>query len=292
MERKFVIQQSAVAVRRSAEQVMTAGRDRLFVRLAGNEGPPIVLLHGLASSSRYWAPGAPLLGREHRLLMPDLLGFGRSPKPFTSDYSAAEHVAWLHRTLLPLAGGPFTLVGQSMGSLLALDYAVAHPECVSSLALISLPVIGCLPWGHRVNGEPRRLHRLVAHTRLGSRLAGWAIRLATPIGWYLAPRIQRDVPLEAARDSMRVTAASYWRTLERIVYGTDVPDLVDRLDRPLLVIQGADDHTAPLDPVRELVTARPRIRLEIVAGAGHNPYVSHTARVVDLIDGYVSQAGF
>ncbi len=257
--------------------------ERLFVRMAGDSGTPIVLLHGLASSSRYWTPGIPLLAPFHRLIMPDLLGFGRSPKPFRAHYTPEEHVEYLHLALAPLAGTPFTLVGHSMGSILALYYAAAHPEAVSGSVLISLPVIGCLPWGHDDHGEPRVLHRLIAHTGTGARLAGLGIRLAGPLGYLLAPRVQRDVPVEAARDAMQVTAASYWRTLEQVVYGADVPALVERQQRPLLLVHGADDHTAPPEPVRELAAADPRVRLQVLEGIGHNPYFTATRRVVGLI---------
>ena len=116
-----------------------------------------------------------------------------------------------------------------------------------------------------------------------------AIRFAVPLGFYLAPRIQRDVPADAARDAMRLTAASYWRTLEQVVYGSNVPAIVDRLKRPLLLIHGADDRTAPIEPVRELAAARPHVRLEIVDGAGHNPYFTHTEQVTRLINEFSTE---
>jgi pimeloyl-ACP methyl ester carboxylesterase len=244
-------------------QQVRAGSDRLMVRLSGDTGTPIVMLRGLASSSRYWPPGIPGLARSYRLNLPDLLGFGRSPKPFFGRYSPEEHVEFLHRTLAALVGAPFTLVGHSMGSALASHYAAAHPNAVSGAVLISLPVIGCLPWRHGNDGQPRTLHRLIAHSSTGARLAGMVIRAAGPLGYFLAPRAQHDVPVEAARDAMRVTAVSYWRALERVVYGTDVPALVERLLQPLLVVHGADDHTAPLEPVRELAAVSPGLRLQV-----------------------------
>lgn len=273
----------------------TAGGDaaqRLFVRRAGAVGTPLVLLHGLASSSRYWLPSLELLSDRHRVLLPDLLGFGRSPKPFTATYSAEEHVAWLRCSLTPLLGGePFALVGHSMGALIALRYAAEHPEQVTRLVLISLPVIGCLPWGHRPDGSAGGLHRLVAHTRAGSRAAGLAIRLVAPLGRRVAPRLQRGVPADAARDALAVTAASYWRTLERVVYGADVPALLDRLERPLLVLQGAEDRTAPLEPVQALAAAHPRMELVVLPETGHNPWFTHPARIAALLEEYIDRPG-
>ncbi len=263
----------------------------LFVRRAGTAGTPVVLLHGLASSSRYWLPSLALLSDHHRLLLPDLLGFGRSPKPFASHDSAEEHLAWLRRSLDPLLGAePFALVGHSMGALVALRYAVEHPQQVTRLALISLPVIGCLPWGHRLDGSPRPLHRLMAHTRAGACTTGLAIRLVAPIGRRIAPRLQPGVPPDAARDALSLTAASYWRTLERVVYGSDVSALLRGLERPLLVVQGAQDRTVPLEPVQALATKFPGMELVVLPEAGHNPWFTHPARTAALLDGFIDQA--
>lgn len=269
-------------------RLVAGAEERLFVRLAGSSGPVTTMLHGLASSSLYWSKGVPLLAADHRLLLPDLLGFGRSPKPFSSTYSAAEHVAWLHRTIGALTDEPCTLVGHSMGALIALHYAATYPRQVRRLALIALPVIGCLPWGHRENGEPAALHRLIAHTRLGARLGGLGIRLVAPLGRYLAPRVQRDLPAEVARESLSVTAASYWRTLEQVVYGGDLNALFDRYGRRVLVIHGTEDRTAPVEPVRTLASRRADIDLRFVQGAGHNPYVSHTADVVGMLRSFMA----
>ncbi len=256
---------------------------RLFVRLAGSgSGRPLVLLHGLASSSRYWLPYTRLLGGRS-LVLPDLLGFGRSPKPVASEYSPRAHIAALQAALERLrprgVEPPFDLLGQSAGSLVALLYATACPEDIRRVGLISLPVISCLPWGHRADGSMLPQHRLGVHTRWGPRLASGIIRLAGPLGRLVAPRIQRDVPPDAARDALSVSAQSYWRTLERVVYGSDAAALVAQLRGPLLLVHGTADRTAPIEPVRELAALRPDTRLFAVPGAGHNPLVSHPALV-------------
>ena len=265
-----------------------AAMPRLFVRRAGVRGPLIVLLHGLASSSHYWTPGVPYLAGDHRLLLPDLLGFGRSPKPSAASYVTEQHVAALARTLAELnsAGERLVLGGHSAGSLIALRYAADFPEQVAGLLLLSLPVIGCLPWGHRDDGSMPALHRFVAHTTLGARLATSAIRAAGPLGRLLAPRVQRDVPPDAARDALAVTAASYWRTLENVVYGADVPATLDRLRSPLQLLHGDRDQTAPFAAVQALVAARPELPLHVVAGAGHNPWFTHTEETTGVLRGF------
>lgn len=270
------------------------GAPVLFVRLAGGGGgPPLVLLHGLASSSRYWLPYLRLLGGR-RLVLPDLLGFGRSPKPAESSYTPGDHVAALAAALERLRGRglapPFDLVGQSAGSVVALHYAAACPEDVRRLGLIGLPIVGCLPWGHREDGSVWLRHRLGVHSRWGPAIATGAIRLIGPLGRLLAPRIQRDVPPDAARDALSVTAQSYWRTLEQVVYGSDVAVLARRFTGPLLLVHGTADRTAPIEPVRALAAARPDTRLVEMPGAGHNPLVSHPELVAGTLLQFLDDA--
>ena len=237
-------------------------------------GEPLVLLHGLASSSRYWLDMQPLAQR-HRVLAPDLLGFGRSPKPRGSEYTPADHLAALRPALNRRVAGPFHLLGHSLGSLLALHYAATYPEDVRTLTLASLPVLGSCAWGHGTNGAMNRWHRLTVHTRSGHRFFNTGMRAVAPVWTVVGPRLRRDLPAVAARAALESTWTSYWRSLEAVVYGTDVPGLLERVQAPVLVIHGPGDTVAPIEAVRSLAAARSDVRLVEIPGAGHNPYHSH-----------------
>ena len=106
----------------------------------GSEGPALVFLHGIAGSGRYWAPRIMPLAKSFRLFMPDLLGFGRSPWP-EAQYTIALHVSTVRQYLarVGLDGEPITIVGHSLGSILALEYAARFPGNVQSLVLFNLP---------------------------------------------------------------------------------------------------------------------------------------------------------
>lgn len=71
----------------------------LFVRTAGT-GVPVVLLRGLGASSRYWDAVAPI-DAPFRAVVPDLFGFGRSPKPSDASYDIGCHVTHLARFITP-----------------------------------------------------------------------------------------------------------------------------------------------------------------------------------------------
>lgn len=114
-----------------------------LLHLAGDEGegPVIILIHGIASSSVTFEKLVPMLVDEHRVISIDLLGFGESPSPEGATYTLEEHVGALARTIDSLKlREPFVLVGHSMGSLIASRYAATRRRRLTKLVLVSPPI--------------------------------------------------------------------------------------------------------------------------------------------------------
>jgi pimeloyl-ACP methyl ester carboxylesterase len=114
-----------------------------LLHVAGDvgDGPPVVMIHGIASSSVTFERLVPLVEPHHRVIAIDLLGFGASPAPADAEYTIDEHAASLRRTIRSLRlREPFVLVGHSMGALIATRYAVLEPRRVAKLVLVSPPV--------------------------------------------------------------------------------------------------------------------------------------------------------
>jgi len=98
-----------------------------------DEGPrdaaPVLLMHGEPSWSYLYRKIIPRLSGEHRVLAPDLVGFGRSDKPADkADYSYERHVAWMSAWLLALDLKDITLFCQDWGGLIGLRLVAAFPE--------------------------------------------------------------------------------------------------------------------------------------------------------------------
>lgn len=255
---------------------------KLFVRMAG-AGPPLVLLHGLASSSRYWEPHFEALSGAYRLIAPDLLGFGRSPKPRNAAYSPEQHVAALLSALDRLLDGPITLVGHSMGAILALHLAAARPRFVERLLLISLPVLGSIPWAHGSHDRERRFHQFSVHTSLGRALFGSGMAAVRPLGAVINVRLRPELPAGVARDALLMTWEAYWQSLENVVYGSDVAELFAGAPAPLLLLHGRLDRVAPFQRVEALARIRTDADLTEIADAGHDLACTHAAEFRTLM---------
>lgn len=113
----------------------------LHVQDHGGDGPPMILLHGLASSSANWTPLIPLLKENYRCITVDLVGFGDSPKPQWYSYTIDDHLRCIRGAIRRLhLHQPYTLLGHSLGSLLATRYAREYHDEISRLVLLSPPV--------------------------------------------------------------------------------------------------------------------------------------------------------
>lgn len=128
----------------------------LHVAHDAGEGHAVVLVHGIASSSVTFENVVPLLSGRYRVIAIDLMGFGNSPSPLSSNYTLEEHVQALKRTILSLRiKGRITLVGHSLGALISARFAAENPTLLSQLVLVAPPVY--VP-GDTVIDPVERLH--------------------------------------------------------------------------------------------------------------------------------------
>ena len=108
---------------------------------AGGEGPLLVLIHGITSSSRTWERVLPALAEHHTVLAPDLLGHGESAKP-RGDYSLGAYASLLRDLMLALGHDSATIVGHSLGGGVAMQLAYQFPERCERLVLIDSGGLG------------------------------------------------------------------------------------------------------------------------------------------------------
>jgi pimeloyl-ACP methyl ester carboxylesterase len=230
---------------------------RLSVQVAG-EGPPLLLLHGLGGSGRYWAGIAPLLAGTHTLIAPDLAGFGRSDKPRV-DYTRDFHVESIEALLATLAvDGRFDIAGHSMGGILAALVAARHPQTVASLAIVAAPF-------------PRRqLHPFQMPNGVVRRSVYGAVQRLLPL---VSPLVRSPVfPREVIADYLRHTVDSYQKTSNALIWDPSVADEFAGLDnalrgRPQLLLFSDEDTTIGGDNLERWEAVLPRAEVVVIPGA-------------------------
>ena len=114
--------------------------DRVAYRDAGH-GEVLLLIHGMAGSSATWRAILPQLAKKYRVVAPDLIGHGESAKP-RGDYSLGAFAVWLRDFLDELGITRATVVGQSLGGGVAMQFVYQHPDYCERLVLISSGGLG------------------------------------------------------------------------------------------------------------------------------------------------------
>jgi pimeloyl-ACP methyl ester carboxylesterase len=117
----------------ATKQVEIYGQ-KIYYQEAGS-GPDVILLHGLGADRSAWAATVPALAAKYHVYVPDQVGFGQSDKP-AIDYRVGTLVDFLDAFCKKAGIAKATLVGNSMGGWVAMDFALAHPDKVNRLVLV------------------------------------------------------------------------------------------------------------------------------------------------------------
>lgn len=259
----------------------------LHVESLGCPGAPgIVFLHGLAGSTASWGEPFLALAVDHDLLLVDLLGFGRSPKPAIA-YSVEDHLLALRRTLQQQDMPRPHLVGHSMGALLALAYAARYPNEVGRVVLLALPWFANEEEARRKISEQSLFNRWLALETPLAHLVCTVMCRIRPWLMPLMPHVLRDVPAEVARDVLRHNWLSYSRTLKHLIIGLRPAALLPQIKAPLLIVQGLKDETASAGPVALGIAGHANARLRTI-DAGHHMIFTHAEELANDVRNFVS----
>jgi pimeloyl-ACP methyl ester carboxylesterase len=241
-------------VRRARVQ---AGPYRLHYLEAGS-GPPLLLVHGLASSATQdWGRLIAPLGRRFHVFAPDLPGFGRSERPAGADYSIPMQVEAVRGFMDAVGLRRARVAGLSMGGWIVCRLAGSHPERVERLVAVDAA-------GMRPDGPPIPAQVLLPQDAEGVRRLVAAVRHKAP-----AP------PGFLARDILERRQREEWivrRALLSMAAGRDwLNGTLGRADMPVLVVWGKQDRLIPVDYAAPLAAEFPRAELKVLDGCGHVP---------------------
>ena len=205
------------------------------------EGPPVVLMHGLGGSARWWRSTTAALAVDHRVIVPELPGFGYGLA--VPRFHLPDAVAVLGRLCARLGLERPALVGHSLGALVCLGAAAAAPSAVGRLVLISPPVR---------TASPRLAGNLLPMIRT---LAGLPPSAALTVVSDVASR----APL------------ALWEAAAEILAREGDAGLEAEPPVPTLVVLGARDAVVPVGGAGWIARALPGARVVVLPGAGHVP---------------------
>jgi len=248
----------------------------MAVRVVGR-GPAVVLLHGIAGSSRTWRAVMPRLAEHHTVIAPDLFGHGQSGKP-RGDYSLGAFASSVRDLLEVLDIESATIVGQSFGGGVAMQLAYQHPECCERLVLVDSGGLGReVSWMLRAMTLPGSEYVMPAI--FPGFVRDWGehvIRMAGDRGI----RLGRVAEMWSAYASLAEAdnRQAFVRILRSVIDpGGQSVSAMDRLylthDLPTLVVWGERDDIIPVAHAHAAHAAIPGSQLVIIEGVGHFPQI-------------------
>jgi pimeloyl-ACP methyl ester carboxylesterase len=268
----------------------------------GGEGPLVVCVHGLEGSAYNWTLIAPRLARTHRVIAPDLSGFGFTP-PLEGG-SGVERNAELVKDVIDHFGGEAMLIGNSMGGLISILTSELYPDRVNSLVLIdpAAPVfswtninfhaaarlsVPLIPWlgGKLIDafrdqitvdeGVVEALTFVTAHPEsLDPEV--WAH--ATEIG-----ALRRTQPWATSALVEGMTSIAPF-VLTKKKFG----ELIHKVSQPVLLVHGTEDQLVRVAAARWIGRQRPDWTVVLFEGVGHVPMLEIPDRLLDVFDTWES----
>ena len=238
--------------------------------LEGGDGEPLLFLHGGGAMGQTWCGAFPLLARRHRVLLPDLPGFGATP-PDRGLETLSDVVTRLTE-FLPAAGfSPGVVLGNSLGGYLAAALALREPAWFRALVLLAPAGFGPA----RREGDP-----------ISYPLPGAMNRTLFSHPARVADCFPRMGPEEASRRARNA------RETTRAWTAHGFPPLpLPRLRAPVLLLWGNEDPILP-------VTAAPQVRdrlghaeLKVLQDCGHVPTWEAPVQVASEVDGFLARLG-
>jgi pimeloyl-ACP methyl ester carboxylesterase len=251
------------------------------------EGPPLVLVHGLSGAAVNWSLLTPRLAESRRVLAVDLPGHAGS-EPLPAAPSLAPYADRVARAAAMEGFERADYVGHSLGGLVAVRLAIRQPEAVRRLVLAApAGITSSTRWAERVLAfvgwvQPGR--RISPYWRLVARQP--PLRTAVFGHWFAAdPQALPPLAVAAtlAHVNLHTDTESAWRALIR---DDPRPDL-HLVKSPALLLWGSSDNQLPFDDAVDYAR-RLRAPLRVVADCGHLLVIERPDACLDAIEGFLS----
>jgi len=248
-------------------------------------GRTLVLLHGNSANAWWWQPMAESITPHFKLFALDQRGHGDSEAVSPPRYRPADYALDLARFVKHLNLGPSIVVGHSMGGLVALAFALHHPEAVRALVVVDAPI----------TSNPRRDQFL-------RRLTGLPIVMYPDLEtakarFRLIPR-EGDVPPHilaqvAERSLARTPDGRYTLKFDRETFfgedGIDSLSTIETLRAPVLLVRGEHSRLMTVDSIGRAMESNRLVQTVTIHGAHHHILLDRPKALAHAIENFVNQ---
>ncbi|HET8987541.1 MAG TPA: alpha/beta hydrolase [Humibacillus sp.] len=278
-----------------------------YVDYGGPEdGPLLLLVHGLGGSLLNWAAIAPTLAETCRVMAIDLVGFGRT-QPLGRSPRIEDNRDLLARFVDEVIGHPVILVGNSMGGLLSMLLADERPDLVSGLVLVdpAVPVgptarpdpLVTLMFGAYAVPAVARVFMSRRRSLFSAEAQAMAVLRLCCVDTKRVPKHVLQQHLELARErenypdvdaELVVAGRSLVLVLARRRW---LHALMGRISVPVLLMHGSKDRLVPIGAARSVAKNNPTWRFEVADNVGHVPQLEVPEWTIDQIRDWLASEG-
>ena len=235
----------------------------------GANGSPVIFVHGLMDSAEQWRKNIDALAQTHRVWAIDLIGFGFSSRVTTPTYSMKMFARSIGEFMDAQGIARASIVGHSLGGAITLEFAHDYPARVDKLVLIA-PATYLLQF----RPELKLARRLPAVPRA---LLGWTMTNRRARERALRDALGDPAHFDPAELARRVQPTRVKGTADALVamlgspHGSDLPQNMDHITAPTLILWGDQDRAVPPRHGRYHAGALPNAKFAIIENAGHIP---------------------
>jgi pimeloyl-ACP methyl ester carboxylesterase len=257
------------------------------------EGPAIVFVHGLSGSWPNWLEQLPVFAREHRVIALDLPGFGHSPMP-SEPITIAGYARVLDGLMDAMGVNAATLVGNSMGGFISAELAIAYPQLVERLVLVSAAGISTYQRPEVMRAVPwlTRAERIVAAytawlaSKSDAVVRRRSLRNAT-LG--LVTRHPGRLPAPLAAEQLRGAGKPGFMQALGALLEYPIRERLPEIACPTLIVWGDKDRVISLRDANVFEELIPGSRKVVFGDTGHMAMLERPAAFNELLREFVEE---
>ncbi len=244
------------------------------------KGQPVLLIHAFPLSSRMWEAEIETLSRNYQVIIPDLPGFGRSPR---QKEPSIPEMARETAALLDHLGvkEPVFIGGLSMGGYVAFEFLRQFPKRVSALGLFSTRAAADTP-----EGREKRMKAVESIKAEGLEVFSRTV-IPNLLGRSTIAR-KNDVTGKVREMLLSNKREGIMDGLKGMAGRNDSTDLLPKITCPVLIIAGDEDTFIPVSEAEAMHKKIPQSEYHVISGAGHLVNLEQPAAFGPFLENFLS----